>query len=578
MSDRSANLSLPYIQPSQAQKHVTHNEALERLDALVQLSVLSATEDEPPAQPEEGDRYLLPAGASGAWSGRDGDLAVFANGAWLFLEPQAGWLTWVRDLSHALRHDGTNWVPAQGDLQNLPWIGVNATADATNRLSLSAHASLFSHDGAGHQVKVNKTGSADTASLLFQTGFSGRAEMGTMGSDGFSVKVSSDGASFRTALIADPDTGVVDFPNGASGLTDPAFGAEQLVTRAYLTAGHDLVTNGMDSLGTGYNYPAALTRDPAVSPGLPAAFSHAGYHAGPVEMVETIPVDPNHCYRLQAYLRQDGLPGDWSAHAEEERHEQSVGIQCIDPDGLVIEGRHHVRFHDGGTDSLTVLSAPLSPGDTEIHLADASGWNDSVTDVEALGVLIFGYTSASGRRHDHYSRIVGHDLFDPAGVNKTTHVITLSSPLPASLGNPGDGGGTWPAGTAIANTAPDTGAKRSLADRVHLAETDRWYQLSAHVGGVDLSGTDVAGNFAPGTVGIRVVFWPNISNLPGGSAGHPDTGADHRVHIAGVSLRAQPLAVVERATGGSALVHVPVPDVVGGVVAMAPDALIVKEI
>jgi hypothetical protein len=75
-----------------------------------------------------------------------------------------------------------------------------------------------------------------------------------------------------------------------------------------------------------------------------------------------------------------------------------------------------------------------------------------------------------------------------------------------------------------------------------------------------------------------VVFWPNISNLPGGSAGHPDTGADHRVHIAGVSLRAQPLAVVERATGGSALVHVPVPDVVGGVVAMAPDALIVKEI
>ena len=578
MSDLSPVLDLPLLAPSQAQKHVTHNEALERLDALVQLSVLSATEDEPPAQPEEGDRYLLPAGASGAWSGRAGDLAVFANGAWLFLEPQAGWLAWVRDLSHALRHDGTNWVPAQGDLQNLPWIGVNATADATNRLSLSAHASLFSHDGAGHQVKVNKTGSADTASLLFQTGFSGRAEMGTMGSDGFAVKVSSDGVSFQTALIADPDTGVVNFPNGASGLTDPAFGAEQLVTRAYLTAGHDLVTNGMDSLGTGYNYPAALTRDPAVSPGLPAAFSHAGYHAGPVEMVETIPVDPNHCYRLQAYLRQEGLPGDWSAHAEEERHEQSVGIQCIDPDGLVIEARHHVRFHDGGTDSLTVLSAPLSPGDTEIHLADASGWNDSVTDAEALGVLIFGYTSASGRRHDHYSRIVGHDLFDPAGVNKTTHVITLSSPLPASLGNPADGGGTWPAGTAIANTAPDTGAKRSLADRVHLAETDRWYQLSAHVGGVDLSGTDVAGNFAPGTVGIRVVFWPNHSNLPGGSGGHPDTGADHRVHIAGVSLRAQPLAVAERATGGSALVHVPVPDVVGGVVAMAPDALIVKEI
>lgn len=58
-----------------------------------------------------------------------------------------------------------------------------AVADATHRLSLNAPASLFNHAGAGHQIKVNKNAATDTASLLFETGFSGRAEMGLTGSD-----------------------------------------------------------------------------------------------------------------------------------------------------------------------------------------------------------------------------------------------------------------------------------------------------------------------------------------------------------------------------------------------------------
>lgn len=33
--DQTSHLKLPYIAPSQAQKHVTHNEAIGALDALV---------------------------------------------------------------------------------------------------------------------------------------------------------------------------------------------------------------------------------------------------------------------------------------------------------------------------------------------------------------------------------------------------------------------------------------------------------------------------------------------------------------------------------------------------------------
>lgn len=49
MADQSNNLALPYILPAQAQKHVTHNEALRILDALTQLCVESALTMVPPA-------------------------------------------------------------------------------------------------------------------------------------------------------------------------------------------------------------------------------------------------------------------------------------------------------------------------------------------------------------------------------------------------------------------------------------------------------------------------------------------------------------------------------------------------
>ena len=76
-------------------------------------------------------------------------------------------------------------------------IGINATADATNRLAVKSAATLFDNAGAGHQHKINKAAAGDTASLLFQAGSSGRAEMGLAGDDNFHVKVSADGMPGR---------------------------------------------------------------------------------------------------------------------------------------------------------------------------------------------------------------------------------------------------------------------------------------------------------------------------------------------------------------------------------------------
>lgn len=93
-------------------------------------------------------------------------------------------------------------------------IGINATPDSTNRLSVNSSALLFNHVGSGVQLKVNKSTSGDTASFLFQTGFSGRAEIGTTGDNDFHFKVSPDGTIFYDAIRLDSSSGVVALPNG----------------------------------------------------------------------------------------------------------------------------------------------------------------------------------------------------------------------------------------------------------------------------------------------------------------------------------------------------------------------------
>ena len=208
MSDVSAVLTLPYLLPSQAQKHVTHNEALRRLDVAVQLAVIARDVTIPPASPAQGDRYLVPAGASGDWAGHADEIAVYDLNTWIFQAPVAGWVARVLGEDAQVRFDGAAWQDGAGALQ-ADTLGVNGAADATNRLTSVAPATLLTHDGAGHQLKVNKAAAGDTASLLFQTGWSGRAEMGTTGTDDFAIKVSADGAAWVTALGFDGASGTV---------------------------------------------------------------------------------------------------------------------------------------------------------------------------------------------------------------------------------------------------------------------------------------------------------------------------------------------------------------------------------
>lgn len=254
----TANLILPLMSAAQSQKHVTHNEAVLRLDVLVQLAVKSTTLTAPPGAPADGDRYLIATGATGAWAGKDLNITYYSSGAWVFLPPRKGWLCWDEVNGLLLTYKGapTYWVQDLVNAASLATllasgttasrIGINTASDTNNRLAVKANSFFFSHDdvtpGTGDiRGSLNKSTSAKDASLTFNTNWSARAIFGLLGSDLFTLKVSTDGSTFNTVFRVDPGAiggaGALRIsPNGENG-PGYVFIGPNLISTAFTSGG-----------------------------------------------------------------------------------------------------------------------------------------------------------------------------------------------------------------------------------------------------------------------------------------------------------------------------------------------------
>lgn len=115
--ERSARLQLPLMQAGQAQKEIVHNEALTLLDMLVQGQAESAALATPPPTPSEGRCWIVAAGGTGAWAGRDGMVAGWTPGGWRFVSAPPGARLWVADAALMMRYDGAAWIsdPVRAD-------------------------------------------------------------------------------------------------------------------------------------------------------------------------------------------------------------------------------------------------------------------------------------------------------------------------------------------------------------------------------------------------------------------------------------------------------------------------------
>ena len=196
MSDTSTHLGLPYLLAAQAQKHVTHNEALRILDAMVQLSVLDRTRTIPPAGPADGDRHLVASGATGIWAGWDLNVAFWVDGVWMRLVPRQGWLVWIAAEQAFAVWNGSAWEPVgvPQDVSDAIFSLVNDT-DPTKKALFSLSGITT---GTTRTYSLPNTSSELAILAGTQTFMGNKTFSGTLTASG-TVTVSATSASIGTA-------------------------------------------------------------------------------------------------------------------------------------------------------------------------------------------------------------------------------------------------------------------------------------------------------------------------------------------------------------------------------------------
>lgn len=222
----TAKLGLPLIQPDQALKHITHNEALMGLDALCQIQLESIGTNTPPDPAISGKAYAIGSTPTGVWTGQGGMVASYTDAGWRFYTPQDGWLAWNMADGKLYMFNAGAWgafFDQLSQLQNLQQLGLGAAADSYNKILAKTPSSLFSAEypadgGSGDtRLSLNKATSGHTALIGWQDNWSARAEMGLLNDDDITLRVSGDGSTWRNVLVGDGTTGKLALPNGVSG-------------------------------------------------------------------------------------------------------------------------------------------------------------------------------------------------------------------------------------------------------------------------------------------------------------------------------------------------------------------------
>src|SRR5581483_3802132 len=182
------NLGLPYLEAGQAQKHVTHNEALRSLDTLVQLAVLDRDLAAPPVSPAEGERWIVKAGATGAWAGRDNQIAAWQDGTWRFSAPAAGWLAYVADEEILVAWDGAAWH------------GIGGAPAGGGRELLAANRTYYVRTD-GSDLNNGLANSAGGAFLTLQK--AADTVYGKLDLNGFDVTIQMGNGTYSGGVVAD---------------------------------------------------------------------------------------------------------------------------------------------------------------------------------------------------------------------------------------------------------------------------------------------------------------------------------------------------------------------------------------
>jgi hypothetical protein len=374
------------------------------------------------------------------------------------------------------RADGTGGKTAQGSLVTITdagimngatAVGVNAVADTTNRLSVNSAAVLFNHAGATSQVKVNKAATGNTASHLFQVGFSGRAEFGLIGTDDFTLKTSPDGSVFTTALTALNATGALRVGVNLSPAADDgaALGTTALKwSDAFWASGAVLNFNNGDYLITHSADLLAFTGGSQV-------FGHTALLTYLFEGNSSTPFFQKHGI--------DGSTNDtitrWSANINPARvvlgksRGAAVGTRAVVASGdflgsIYFEGDDGTNFVSGAQISAVVNGTP--------------GTNDMPTD------LLFAVAADGAATTTERLRITGAGAIQ---VTNSTYAQTYLGADGVTVFTMDAGGSSLNNSAAFTVTVPTTGAQKGFQITTPGA-TASWVSFELALGGTGKPG------------------------------------------------------------------------------------------
>ena len=220
MFEHSPRLTLPYIRPAQAQKHVTHNQAIRQIDGLIHMSVASDALSTPPTEQVEGTCYLVPPTAQDGWQGWAHHVAIWQDAAWMFLTPKTGWRLFVSDQKKLMVYHGSAWVVLAdaNPHHSLEALSIQATTTATQRLAVQSHTILWtsisqSDDATGGIVHVlNKNAASQDNGLVFQNNYKPHLSMGCFGSNDFKISRIDEAGAHQDSLTLDSQSGILSSP------------------------------------------------------------------------------------------------------------------------------------------------------------------------------------------------------------------------------------------------------------------------------------------------------------------------------------------------------------------------------
>lgn len=107
---KTAYCGFPLLAAGQAQKEITHNEALTLADALISGAVEAGPLNAPPSAPTSGQMWIVGDNPSGSWAQAAGQLALWTQGGWRFLSPHPGQRLWDKTSGRFIWYRESAWT------------------------------------------------------------------------------------------------------------------------------------------------------------------------------------------------------------------------------------------------------------------------------------------------------------------------------------------------------------------------------------------------------------------------------------------------------------------------------------